>query len=150
MSSTNVISFNLPPSGVLPPEIREINGKNQWFPQDCKSQWSHMLKTANIRSCYDPRSRLWYYKAYNRAFCGPTTHKSSYKRASKKGNVSLGPISTLTNLQCCASYFNKCTAVAVKTRSLKNDGCEINSEGRGDGSKKMAEKSLKTDRIWSQ
>jgi hypothetical protein len=63
-------------------------GKNQWFPQGCKSQCSHILKTANIKSCYDPRSRLWYYKAYNRAFCGPTTHKSSYKRASKKGIVS--------------------------------------------------------------
>jgi hypothetical protein len=58
-----------------------INGKNPWFPQGCKSQCSHILKTANIKSCYDPRSRLWYYKAYNRAFCGPTTHKCSYKRA---------------------------------------------------------------------
>jgi hypothetical protein len=28
--------------------------------------------------------------------------------------------------------------------------CEIKAEDRGDGSKKMAEKSLKTDRIWSQ
>jgi hypothetical protein len=64
-----------------------------------KSQCSHTLKTANIKSCYDPRSRLWYYKAYNCAFWDPTTHKSSYKRASKKGNVSWGPISTLTNLK---------------------------------------------------
>jgi hypothetical protein len=63
------------------------------------SACSHTLKTANIKSCYDPRSRLWYYKAYNRAFWGPTTHKSSYKRASKKGNVSWRPISTLTNLK---------------------------------------------------
>jgi hypothetical protein len=42
-----------------------------WFPQGCKSQCSHTLKTANIKSCYDPRSRLWYYKAYNRAFLRP-------------------------------------------------------------------------------
>jgi hypothetical protein len=40
-----------------------INGKNPWFSQDCKSQCSYTLKTANIKSCYDPRSRLWYYKA---------------------------------------------------------------------------------------
>jgi hypothetical protein len=35
-----------------------INGKNQWFPQGCKSQCSHTLKTANIKSCYDPRSTI--------------------------------------------------------------------------------------------
>jgi hypothetical protein len=45
-----------------------INGKYPWFPQDCKSQCSHTLKTANIKRCYDLRSRLCYYKAYNRAF----------------------------------------------------------------------------------
>jgi hypothetical protein len=43
-----------------------INGKNRWFPQGCKSQCSHTLKTANIKSCYDLRSRPWYYKAYHR------------------------------------------------------------------------------------
>jgi hypothetical protein len=39
------------------------------------------LKTANIKGCYYPGSRLWYYNAYNRAFCGPITPKCSYKRA---------------------------------------------------------------------
>jgi hypothetical protein len=34
--------------------------------------------------------------------------------------------------------------------ALAQKRCEIKAEGRGDGSKKMAEKSLKTDRIWSQ
>jgi hypothetical protein len=48
--------------------INHINGKNPWFAPGCKSQCSHTLKTANIKSCYDPRSTLWYYKAYNRAF----------------------------------------------------------------------------------
>jgi hypothetical protein len=34
--------------------------------------------------------------------------------------------------------------------ALPQKRCEIKAEGRGDGSKKMAENSLKTDRIWSQ
>jgi hypothetical protein len=34
--------------------------------------------------------------------------------------------------------------------ALAQKRCEIKAEGRGDGSKKIAEKSLKTDRIWSQ
>ena len=34
--------------------------------------------------------------------------------------------------------------------ALAQKGREIKAEGRGDGSKKMAEKSLKTERIWSQ
>jgi hypothetical protein len=45
-----------------------IDGKNQLFSQGCDSQCSHTLKTANIKNCYDPRSRPWYYKDYNRAF----------------------------------------------------------------------------------
>jgi hypothetical protein len=34
--------------------------------------------------------------------------------------------------------------------ALAQKRCEINAEGRSYGSKKMAEKSLKTNRIWSQ
>ena len=44
---------------------------------------------------------------------------------------------------------NKCTAVAVKTRSLKNDARSMQKVAVTEV-KKMAEKSLKTDRIWSQ
>jgi hypothetical protein len=57
------------------------------------------LENGKYQKLLRSRSRLWYYKAYNRAFCCPTIHKSSYKRASKKGNVRLGPISTMTNLK---------------------------------------------------
>jgi hypothetical protein len=32
---------------------------------------AHTLKTANIKIYYDPRSRLWYYKAYNLCFLRP-------------------------------------------------------------------------------
>jgi hypothetical protein len=56
------------------------------------------LENGKYQKLLHPRSRLWCYKAHNRAFWGPTTHKCSYKRASKKGNVSWRPTSTLTNL----------------------------------------------------
>jgi hypothetical protein len=114
-----------------------INGKNPWFPQGCKSQCSHTLKTANIKSCYDPRSRLWYYKAYNRAFCRPY-HTQMLLQASIFSNyfhvsAQLQPIHVYCSLKwialkttcytqlyrCTCSFFFSYRPIAVEKR-LKN------------------------------
>jgi hypothetical protein len=40
-----------------------VRKKFPWFPQGCKSQCSHTLKTVNIKSCYDPTdsNEQWYF-----------------------------------------------------------------------------------------
>jgi hypothetical protein len=56
----------------------------------------------------------------------------------------------LFNAYCSSFYDIKQVHSCRSEDALAQKRCEIKAEGRGDGSKKMAEKSLKTDRIWSQ
>jgi hypothetical protein len=64
-----------------------INGKIPWFPQGCKSQGSHTLKTANIKTCHDPRSRLRYYEAYKRALIMRPYHTQMLLQASIQASI---------------------------------------------------------------
>jgi hypothetical protein len=74
------------------------NGKNPWFPQGCKSQCSHTLKTANIKSCYDPVADSGIIRPII-VLLRPYHTQKLLQASIEEGDRKLRAYSTLTNLK---------------------------------------------------